>query len=98
MPTPIRITVTQQDIDDAKAHRGKWFPTQDCPIYRAVKRATQDIDSAYKHEMRVEHTYVEWNDDSGMRYLPLPPAATDFIDRFDTLRTVEPMEFDLTLP
>jgi hypothetical protein len=75
----MRIIVTSEDIDKVVRRS-----TCSCPVARAVRRATNatsvSVGSRIWYDGKVSDT---------------PPVASDFIEKFDNLMTVEPIEFEI---
>lgn len=74
----IHVTVTQEDIDAGKPCDGR-----NCPIARAVKRATGSSD------VIVDGMSIEFY---GAEFTP-PDVCDRFISAFDSGEPVEPFEF-----
>lgn len=80
----MRITVTQQDIE-----QGKRRDEQSCPVALACKRAGLS-------EPRVDNYYVSYisREDGSFSFL-LPQQVKNFIIAFDNQKSVQPFNFDL---
>jgi hypothetical protein len=89
----IKITVTQQDIDNANEIRRTpegWQISTYCPITRACRRALKDDSirtSAFSLEREGHRTFNVF-----------PKRVMDFIFAYDECRPVQPFSFMLTLP
>lgn len=80
----MKIKVTQDDID-----KGKRCLINQCPIALAVRRGT-GLPTVYIGAVHFITGKFE--------RVTLPPAAIEFIKKFDQQATVKPFEFELEFP
>jgi len=82
------IHVTQQHIDKAMKLRdsknGNYLPSRQCAVTRALKDVFGPNCSSNSEMLGLPFGIVD-----------TPPAASAFIDRFDTSRPVEPFSFTI---
>lgn len=84
----MKISVTQQDIDDAldqRLHGAQYRAGRHCPINRAAERATGKRCATGRSELDI----------IGEEFLVLPPEAQHFIKMFDGNEPVSPIEFEV---
>lgn len=80
----MKITVTQQDINNAKDSASS------CPIALATKRAINKRIDVY-----VERSRIEFEGKGFCYRTVLPSKATVFVKSFDEYRKVEPFSFEI---
>lgn len=95
----VTIDVTQDDIDNGA--RGN---ARECPIARALDRTfpleplPEDATPGLAHWWSVTWFVKRYVKGEVTVVASLPPAANEFVSRFDHDSEVEPFSFDLVVP
>lgn len=97
MPTTLKFTVTQDDINDAEHYRRQ--RARGFPYYRKPRCATCAVALAIARrfpntqlEVGIFYVFVD-----GVKLIQLPTVASDFIWDADSGREVQPIEFEANL-
>jgi len=88
----MRIVVTDRDIIQAavdKADPDKLTCTS-CPVAHSLAR--RGFRGA-----RVYQDSIMWYTDEGLRTIPTPPVAAEWIEKYDNLHHVGPFSFELAV-
>jgi hypothetical protein len=90
--TEVKISVTQQDIDDGKRIQARY-----CPIALAVSRETGMIAVVTFKYLTLFTGKEELYRNEALKRWSMPPEAQVFVRRFDSGlgEKVEPFEFEL---